>query len=116
MIAWRSPRASWKAETTASRPRKAEAEQKIAAFAPDLIILDIIMDTMNDRLKLCYELKHDPVLPSIPVFALSSVNQVTGFTFSPQTDGEYFQADDFAEKPIKAEELLRRVTALLQKN
>lgn len=95
---------------------KAEAEQKIAAFAPDLIILDIIMDRMNDGFKLCYELKHDPVLRSIPVFAISSVNQVTGFTFSPQTDGEYFQADDFAEKPIKAEELLRRVAALLQKN
>ncbi len=95
---------------------KTEAEQKIAAFNPDLIILDIIMDRMNDGFKLCYELKHDPVLRSIPVFAISSVNQVTGFTFSPETDGEYFQADDFAEKPIKADELLRRVAALLEKN
>ncbi|MBC7187943.1 MAG: response regulator [Calditrichaeota bacterium] len=95
---------------------KAEAEQKIAASKPDLIILDIIMDRMNDGFKLCYQLKHDPALRSIPVFAISSVNQVTGFTFSPETDGEYFEADDFAEKPIKADELLRRVENLLRKN
>ncbi|MCR4438793.1 MAG: response regulator [bacterium] len=95
---------------------KAEAEQRIATSRPDLIILDIIMDRMNDGFKLCYQLKHDPALRSIPVFAISSVNQVTGFTFSPETDGEYFEADDFAEKPIKADELLRRVENLLRKN
>ncbi len=94
---------------------KTEAEQKIAASRPDLIILDIIMDRMNDGFKLCYQLKHDPQTRSIPVFAISSVNRVTGFNFSPQTDGEYFEADEFVEKPIKADELLRRVEALLQK-
>ncbi|MDZ7270775.1 MAG: response regulator [candidate division KSB1 bacterium] len=94
---------------------KAEAEQKLAASRPDLIILDIIMDRMNDGFKLCYQLKHDPQTRTIPVFAISSVNQVTGFTFSPQTDGEYFEADDFAEKPIKADELLKRVEVLLRK-
>ena len=93
---------------------RSEAEQKIDQDRPDLIILDIIMERMNDGFTLCYDLKHDPVKKNIPVLAVSSVNQVTGFSFSPDTDGEYFQADDFAEKPIQADDLLNRVDTLLK--
>jgi len=34
--------------------------------------------------------------------------------FSPKTDGEYFQADDFMEKPVSPENLLERVEKLLK--
>jgi len=92
-----------------------EAMDKINKIKPDLILLDIMMDRLDDGFTICYKLKHDSNLKNIPVFAISSITEKTGFKFSPKTDGEYFEADDYAEKPIEADDLLRRIGTLLQK-
>jgi DNA-binding response OmpR family regulator len=92
-----------------------EAFDKIKEVKPDLILLDIMMDRLDDGFTICYKLKHDATLKHIPVFSISSITEKTGFKFNPKTDGEYFEADDYAQKPIEAKELLRRVDALLQK-
>ena len=62
---------------------------------------------------ICYKLKHDPKLNKIPVLVVTAITKETGFKFSPRTDGEYFEADDYLEKPVKAEDLLERVEKLL---
>ena len=92
-----------------------EAMDKINKIKPDLILLDIMMDRLDDGFTICYKLKHDSNLKNIPVFSISSITEKTGFKFSPKTDGEYFEADDYAEKPIEADDLLKRIEALLQK-
>ncbi|GAJ00578.1 unnamed protein product, partial [marine sediment metagenome] len=81
---------------------------------PDLILLDIMMERLTDGFDLCYKLKHDPELRKIPVLAVSAINKEVGFKFSPNIDGEYFEADDFVEKPVKPEHLLQRVEKLLK--
>jgi len=93
---------------------KEEAMEKIEKSKPDLILLDIMMERLTDGFDLCYKLKHDPELRKIPVLAVSAINKEIGFRFSPGTDGEYFQADDFVEKPVKPENLLKRVEKLLK--
>jgi len=93
---------------------KKEAIEKIEKSKPDLILLDIMMERLTDGFDLCYKLKHDPELKKIPVLAVSAINKEVGFRFSPGTDGEYFQADDFVEKPVKPENLLERIEKLLQ--
>ena len=94
---------------------KMEGMDKIQKTGPDLILLDIMMEHIDDGFTLCYELKHNNSLKNIPVFALSSINQATQLKFSPKTDGEYFAADDFMEKPVNHEELIKRIERLLQK-
>ena len=94
---------------------KNEAMNQISKFKPDLILLDIMMDRLDDGFTICYKLKHDPNLKNIPVFAISSITEETGFKFSPKTDGEYFEADDYAEKPIENSELLNRVATLINR-
>lgn len=93
---------------------KKEGMEKIEKLRPDLILLDIMMERLTDGFDLCYKLKHDPELRKIPVLAVSAINEEVGFRFSPRTDGEYFQADDFVEKPVKPENLLQRVEKLLK--
>lgn len=93
---------------------KSEAPQIIERFKPDLIVLDIMMETMFDGFDLCRELKRDPELKEIPILAVSAINNVIGLKFSPKTDGEYFPADDFMEKPVSPENLLERVEKLLK--
>ena len=93
---------------------KSEAAQKVERFKPDLVVLDIMMEKLSDGFDLCRELKRDPELNEIPVLAVSAINKEIGMKFSPKTDGEYFQADDFLEKPVSPENLLERVEKLLK--
>lgn len=93
---------------------KEEGMEKIGKFKPDLILLDIMMERLTDGFDLCYKLKHDPEMSKIPVLAVSAINKEIGMKFSPKTDGEYFQADDFMEKPVSPDNLLERVEKLLK--
>jgi DNA-binding response OmpR family regulator len=94
---------------------KNDGMKKIDTEKPDLIILDIMMEKLDDGFDICYKLKHDTELKKIPVLSVSAVTEKTGLKFSPETDGEYFEADDYAEKPVKADDLLERVERLLNK-
>jgi len=89
--------------------------KKIDSEKPDLIILDIMMEKLDDGFTICYKLKHDPELKKIPILSVSAVTEKTGLKFSPETDGEYFEADDYVEKPVRADDLLERVERLLKK-
>jgi CheY-like chemotaxis protein len=93
---------------------KDEAMRKLEKSMPDLILLDIMMEKLTDGFDICYKLKHDPERKKIPVLALSSIMEETGFKFSPFTDGEYFEADDFLQKPVEPAILLGRVERLLK--
>jgi DNA-binding response OmpR family regulator len=80
---------------------------------PDLIILDVMMDKHTDGFEFCYNLKHDEECSAIPILMVTAVTEKTGFKFSPDTDGEYLQADDYVAKPIPVAELLSRVKKLI---
>ena len=99
--------------TTDAAHYKAEALEKIASLKPDLILLDVMMERLTDGFDICYQLKHDSELKKIPVLVVSAITEKTGFRFSPETDGEYFAADDYMEKPVKAPDLLERIEKLL---
>jgi len=94
---------------------RAEAMRKLETFTPDLILLDIMMEKLTDGFDICYKLKHDPETKKIPVLAISNITAETGFRFSPATDGEYFEADDFMQKPVEPAELLGRIEKLLRR-
>ena len=90
-----------------------EAMDKIERLKPDVILLDIMMERLTSGFDLCYKLKHDPEMKKIPVLAVSAITEKTGFKFSSAKDGEYFEADDYVEKPVKPTDLLERVEKLL---
>jgi len=91
-----------------------EAMEKIKKVKPDLILLDIMMEKLTDGFDICYKLKHDPDMIKVPVLAVSAITEKTGFKFSPATDGEYFEADGYMEKPVKPDDLLKRIEKLLK--
>jgi two-component system alkaline phosphatase synthesis response regulator PhoP len=90
-----------------------DGRQAIETDRPELIILDVMMDKHTDGFDLCYNLKHDKACSDIPILMVTAVTNKTGFKFSPETDGEYLQADDYVAKPIPAAELLLRVKKLI---
>jgi len=91
-----------------------EALHKVREVNPDLIILDIIMPE-QDGFKVCEALKSDPDLSAIPVIMLTSLSQRMGETVFSMTDGMMLEAEDYVDKPVTPEELLKRVEKFLER-
>ncbi len=89
-----------------------EGLTKAKAEKPDLIILDVIMP-VKDGFTAAEQLKKDPELADIPVIMLTSYAERKGETNIPQSKGMTLEAEDYIEKPVKPEELLKRVEDLL---
>jgi two-component system alkaline phosphatase synthesis response regulator PhoP len=81
---------------------------------PDLIILDIIMP-VKDGFTVAEQLKKDSELSVIPVVMLTSFGDRKGETTLAVSQGMKLEAEDYVEKPIKPEELLKTVERLLKK-
>jgi len=82
--------------------RKAKEEN------PDLIILDIIMPG-KDGFTVAEQLKKDPELSRIPVIMLTSFASKRGETSIPVSRGYELETEDYIDKPVSPDELLRRV-------
>jgi two-component system alkaline phosphatase synthesis response regulator PhoP len=90
-----------------------DGQKALEGEKPNLIILDVMMDRHTDGFDLCYDLKHDEACRTIPIMMVTAVTEKTGFKFSPETDGEYLQADAYVAKPIPVVELLSRVNKMI---
>lgn len=94
---------------------KAEGMEKVRADKPDVIILDIMMETLTAGFHFAREVRQDPQLKHIPILSISAISEKTGFKFSPLVDQDFFPVDDFLEKPIKAKDLIARLKSLVGK-
>jgi two-component system alkaline phosphatase synthesis response regulator PhoP len=80
---------------------------------PDLIIMDVIMP-VKDGFTAAEQLKKDPELSKIPIIMLTSYGERKGETNIPVSKGMMLEAEDYIEKPVQPEVLLKRVEALLK--
>ena len=98
-----------------------EGLKLIKQVRPDLIILDVMMDTITDGFHVSYELRsQDPKseyreFSKVPIIMLTGISQKMGMAFSPEKDGEYLPVDEFVEKPLRVELLVEKVRKLLTK-
>ena len=80
---------------------------------PDLIILDVIMP-VKDGFNAAEELKKDPELKKVPVIMLTSFADRRGETNLSVSQGLTLDTEDYIDKPVAPEELLKRVEKLLK--
>jgi two-component system alkaline phosphatase synthesis response regulator PhoP len=80
---------------------------------PDLIILDVIMP-VKDGFNAADELKKDPELQKVPVIMLTSFADRRGETNLSVSQGLALDTEDYIDKPVSPEELLKRVEKLLK--
>jgi len=88
--------------------RKAKEEN------PDLILLDVIMP-VKDGFTAAEQLKKDPQLSKIPVLMLTAFAIKSGESNIPTSRGLTLEAEDYIDKPVSPEELLKRVEKFLKK-
>jgi DNA-binding response OmpR family regulator len=82
------------------------------AEKPDLIILDIIMP-FEDGFTAAKQFKADPETANIPIIMLTSFSYRVGETDISLVQGMELEAEDYIEKPVSPQELLRRVDKIL---
>lgn len=98
-----------------------EGLQLVKEIHPDLIILDVMMDTITEGFQVTYQLRsRDPKseyrdCADIPILMLTGISEKTHMKFSPKDDEDYLPVDEFVEKPIRFEALLEKVKNLTQK-
>ena len=102
-----------------SAPSAEKGLKKVKELSPDLIILDVMLETKGEGFWTAQKLKSTDVhseyraYSHIPILMLTAINSEMKFRYSPETDGEYLPAEDFVEKPVEPSELLKKVRNLL---
>lgn len=92
---------------------------KVQECQPDLILLDIMMESLFEGFSFLGTIKTDPqfeTFNSIPVVMVSSVKTDTGSRFHFEEDssvGDIPKPDDYMDKPLRAKELLEKVGQLI---
>ncbi len=93
--------------------------QRAKEEIPDLIILDVMMETDTEGFHVAYELKSEEPCSEykdcreIPILMITAISQKKGMRFSPEKDDTFLPVDGFIEKPVQPKELLARVLELL---
>lgn len=100
-----------------SAGNSAEGLEKLKEVKPDLIILDVMMDTATEGFQTSLKLR-DPAPDSeyaayrdTPILMLTSVHSTTELRFGP--DDNYLPVDAFMDKSSDPDEILAKVQELL---
>jgi two-component system alkaline phosphatase synthesis response regulator PhoP len=89
-----------------------EGLSKARSESPDLVVLDVMMPD-KDGFEVCKEMKADPQLARIPILLLTAVaSKISETKYTPRM-GMETEADDYVDKPVKPEEIVKRVERLL---
>ena len=92
--------------------------EKIKSEDPDLILLDVMMDSIYEGFSVTTTLRGTPEFMDfrdIPVLMCSAVKQMTGERFDIPPEARIAEGDDFLDKPFTAAVLLDRVNKLLSR-
>jgi len=98
-------------QTAANRT---EGMEKVRTERPDLIILDVMMETWQDGFEMSRDLKSDPGLKHTPILMLTAIEEQTGIEVkSSAGDPVWLPVDAFLDKPVSPDALLAEVKRLL---
>ncbi len=96
-----------------------EGMEMIKSENPDLVLLDIMMDSLFDGFSMCHTLKTSKEYRAYhhtPIIFVSAVKEKVGsrFAFDPDSQG-MVGPNDYIDKPVEPGDLLTRIEKLLEK-
>ena len=86
----------------------AETLDKVKSFAPDLILLDIMMPKLSG-FEVCEKLKSDPQTKGIMILMVTALSELGDIERAVNAG-----CDDYLSKPVNKFELLKRVDNMLR--
>jgi CheY-like chemotaxis protein len=81
---------------------------KVASFAPDVILLDVMMPKLSG-FEVCQQLKSDPATSRIMILMVTALGELGDIERAVEAG-----TDDFLSKPVNKVELVKRVENMLK--
>ena len=90
----------------------AEARDQLKDGLPDIMVLDVMMETKNAGFNFAREIhqKH----PKLPILMLTGVLEDAGVKFKLQPEEAWLPVTTFMEKPVEPDALLAKVKEILK--
>lgn len=93
----------------------AEGLKEAKAEKYDLIILDVMMETMSTGFEVARNLRENRENKNVPILMLTAIKESTGLDFNSEVgDKDWLPVNAYLEKPMKPNELLVKVESLLK--
>jgi CheY-like chemotaxis protein len=86
----------------------ADTLAKVSAFAPDVILLDVMMPKLSG-FEVCQRLKRDPATSPIMILMVTALGELGDIERAVEAG-----TDDFLSKPVNKVELVKRVENMLK--
>ena len=84
--------------------------------SPDLIILDVMMESRHDGFEMAREFKKNPQCKDTPILMFTAIKEKSGVDFkSAAGDPTWLPVDGFLDKPVAPGVLIEEVGKLLAK-
>jgi CheY-like chemotaxis protein len=80
---------------------------------PDIILLDIIMESTTAGFAFCHKARRDPHIRHIPILGVSAIEERIGLRSAPDGERNLFPVDGYLRKPVVADELLSELNKFL---
>ncbi len=89
---------------------KASGIATVKAEKPDLIILDVMMETYSDGFELARAIKEDAEFKDTPIVMMTGAQEKTGIDFrSAAGDSTWLPVNGFLDKPVEPNTLLEEI-------
>ena len=82
---------------------------------PDVVLVDVMMETLFSGFELCKQLRMDDDLKDIPIIGISGMADELGIDYKQWPDYAYFKPDEFLDKPVDKQKLLQLIPETIQK-
>lgn len=93
----------------------AEGLKEAKAEKYDLLILDVMMETMSTGFEVARNLRESRENKNVPILMLTAIKESTGLDFNSEVgDKDWLPVNAYLEKPMKPNELLVKVESLLK--
>ena len=90
----------------------------VARVAPDLIVLDVMMEDISSGFRFAKQLREQEAFAAdghTPILVVTSVQNLTRLHFEDRKGTHLLPVDTFLNKPVQPEVLLKQVNDLIEK-
>lgn len=92
-----------------------ECMEKVCFEKPDIIVLDVMMDSTTDGFNLARELDNNEETKNIPIIMVTAINSKLMFEWKhKKIDYNWLPVDVIIEKPVEPKNLLSEINKRLQ--
>ena len=93
---------------------KKEALDVLKTFAPDLVMLDVMMETETAGFELAREIRDIPKFKRVKILMMTNIDTESNLDFKSEAgDAAWLPVDDYMVKPVEPKTLLAKVKKLM---